>query len=71
MGGRIKQGAKVMEVTCCIASVFYLICGYGLSKDLNFIYGCEKFDWINILAVLLWPVFIFIRSLAHIYEELK
>lgn len=51
--------------------MIYLICGYGVNKDLNEIHGYSDFKWPNLLVVLLWPAFILMRSLVGIWSDLK
>lgn len=54
-----------------ILILLYLICGYGFNKDLNEIYEYTDFSWPNLLVVLFWPVFIFVRSLISLWSDLK
>lgn len=61
-----------IDVVILLFSVFlYVLCGYGTSKDLNEICDHHDFNWVNLLVVLFWPLFIVARSAVHFYEDLK
>ncbi len=54
-----------------LSVLLYVLCGYGVSKDLNKICNYHDFNWINLLVVLFWPLFIVVRSAVYFYEDLK
>ena len=53
-----------------IATMIYLLCGYGFNDDMNKLYGYTDFSWPNLLVILLWPIFIFVRAAIYLYGGL-
>ena len=53
-----------------IVVIIHLLCGYGFNKDMNKLYDCRDFSWPNLLVILLWPIFVFVRAAIYLYGDL-
>lgn len=51
--------------------VLYLICGYGIDRDLNRVYGYNEFKRDDLLVVIIWPIVVVVRSLYIVWDDLK
>jgi len=58
----------IFDVMMILASVFYyIVMGVGFVTDVNKVQG-HTFSFIDLVAILFWPAFMFFRSLLGFFE---
>lgn len=59
----------LFDLILIIAGIFYyLVMGFGFVGDVNRVLGC-RFSNIDLVAVALWPLFMFFRALFSFLDK--